>query len=167
MITHHGHPWMEERSWRGRYTWYIVSLTLTWVSPTIWIFYSENIRTTCCGAQFVAAHFLISFFKFRIGRHPSRRVLKILFNFEVTIPHLWHFHMPCAVFRNTVLYYHAFEAGLTKRTFLDENQRMDVHFVRPSVDVVRTSARVRIYPANADSPADKFLLSTDASLRPQ
>ena len=51
---------------------------------------------------------------------------------------------------------------MLKRTFLDENQRPDVLFVRPSADVVRTSSSVRVYPADALLPADAALLSADA-----
>jgi hypothetical protein len=46
---------------------------------------------------------------------------------------------------------------MSLRTFLDENVRPDVLFVRTSVDVVRTSARVRSYgkaPAQACGRAD-------------
>jgi hypothetical protein len=50
---------------------------------------------------------------------------------------------------------------------LEENYRPDVLFVRTSADVVRTSARVRVYPADAILPADGFLPSADARVHPR
>jgi hypothetical protein len=44
---------------------------------------------------------------------------------------------------------------MSKWTSYGKNYRPDVRFVRMSVDVVQTSARVRVYPA------DGFLLSAD------
>jgi hypothetical protein len=48
-------------------------------------------------------------------------------------------------------------AGLSKRTILGKTYRPDVHFNRPSVDDVRTTPSVRIYPADVQLLADRFL----------
>jgi hypothetical protein len=47
--------------------------------------------------------------------------------------------------------------GLSKRTILGKNYSPNVHFVRPSVDDIRTTPSVRIYPTDAQLLADRFL----------
>jgi hypothetical protein len=46
--------------------------------------------------------------------------------------------------------------SLSKRMILGKNYRPNVHFVRSSVDDIRTTPSVRIYPTNAQLPAYGF-----------
>jgi hypothetical protein len=53
--------------------------------------------------------------------------------------------------------YAYFNATLSKRTFLGKTDYPDIHFVRPSAFIVRTTSSARFYPADAVLPADGFL----------
>jgi hypothetical protein len=48
---------------------------------------------------------------------------------------------------------------MSKRTSYGKIYRPDIHFVRMSASIVRTSARIHVYPTNAFLSTDGFLMS--------